>query len=327
MTLRGRPGPGHRRRRLHRQPPRRAAGRARAPTSAPSALQLARLVRAGSTSVARTSATRRRRPARRHPRRAVRRARRCEGVEVVFHLGGADRHPVLLRRARVLRRHQRQRHAQRARGGPARRRPRLVHTSTSEVYGTPAAVPISERTRCSAQSPYAATKIGADQLALAFYRAFEPPVAVLRPFNTYGPRQSARAVIPTMLAPAAGRRAGDPARAAGPAARLHLRRRHRRRLRPGRGRPPTSTAGRSSSAPGGPRATRTPTDALGPPGAELVSGRRCRRPRGPDEAVDHVGDEREVASRVQPPEPDLPLPGQRWRSIVGTTARSDWRGP
>lgn len=77
---------------------------------------------------------------------------------------------------------------------------RVVHTSTSEVYGTAVSVPITEEHRLSAQSPYAATKIAADQLALSFHRSFDTPVAVLRPFNTYGPRQSARAVIPTIIA-------------------------------------------------------------------------------------------------------------------------------
>lgn len=76
---------------------------------------------------------------------------------------------------------------------------RVVQTSTSEVYGTAQFVPITEHHPLQAQSPYAATKIAADQLALSFHRAFGLPVAVLRPFNTYGPRQSARAVIPTVI--------------------------------------------------------------------------------------------------------------------------------
>ena len=76
---------------------------------------------------------------------------------------------------------------------------KIVHTSTSEVYGTARYVPIDENHPLQGQSPYAATKIGADQLALAFYRSFGTPVAVIRPFNTYGPRQSARAVIPTVI--------------------------------------------------------------------------------------------------------------------------------
>lgn len=76
---------------------------------------------------------------------------------------------------------------------------RVVSTSTSEVYGTAQFVPITEEHPLNAQSPYAATKVGADQMALSFHRSFETPVAVLRPFNTYGPRQSARAVIPTII--------------------------------------------------------------------------------------------------------------------------------
>ena len=76
---------------------------------------------------------------------------------------------------------------------------KVVHTSTSEVYGTARFVPISEDHVLQGQSPYSATKIAADQLAYAFYSSFELPVITLRPFNTYGPRQSARAVIPTII--------------------------------------------------------------------------------------------------------------------------------
>jgi NAD dependent epimerase/dehydratase len=77
---------------------------------------------------------------------------------------------------------------------------KVVHTSTSEVYGTATFVPITEDHPLQGQSPYAATKIGADQIAMSFYRSFGTPVAILRPFNTYGPRQSARAVIPAVIA-------------------------------------------------------------------------------------------------------------------------------
>jgi NAD dependent epimerase/dehydratase len=76
---------------------------------------------------------------------------------------------------------------------------RVVHTSTSEVYGTPHSVPITEAHPLQGQSPYSATKIAADKLAESFYCSFDLPVTVLRPFNTYGPRQSARAVLPTIL--------------------------------------------------------------------------------------------------------------------------------
>lgn len=84
---------------------------------------------------------------------------------------------------------------------------RVVHTSTSEVYGTARTVPIDEEHPLQGQSPYSATKIGADQLALSFHRSFGTPVAICRPFNTFGPRQSARAIIPTVITQiAAGKR-------------------------------------------------------------------------------------------------------------------------
>jgi len=76
---------------------------------------------------------------------------------------------------------------------------RVLVTSTSEVYGTAQYVPIDEKHPFQGQSPYSATKIGADRLAESFYRSFETPVVIVRPFNTYGPRQSARAVIPTII--------------------------------------------------------------------------------------------------------------------------------
>ncbi len=76
---------------------------------------------------------------------------------------------------------------------------RILVTSTSEVYGTAKYVPIDEKHPYQGQSPYSATKIGADRLAESFYKSFELPVSIVRPFNTYGPRQSARAVIPTII--------------------------------------------------------------------------------------------------------------------------------
>jgi dTDP-glucose 4,6-dehydratase len=76
---------------------------------------------------------------------------------------------------------------------------RVIHTSTSEVYGTARFVPITEEHPLQGQSPYSATKIAADQLAFSFYASFGLPVVIARPFNTYGPRQSARAVIPTII--------------------------------------------------------------------------------------------------------------------------------
>ncbi|MBE6047062.1 MAG: NAD-dependent epimerase/dehydratase family protein [Clostridium sp.] len=76
---------------------------------------------------------------------------------------------------------------------------KVVHTSTSETYGTALYVPIDEKHPMQGQSPYSASKIGADKMAESFYRAFNLPVATIRPFNTYGPRQSARAIIPTII--------------------------------------------------------------------------------------------------------------------------------
>ena len=76
---------------------------------------------------------------------------------------------------------------------------RIIHTSTSEVYGTAQYVPIDEKHPKQPQSPYSATKIAADAIAMSFYNAFELPLIIARPFNTYGPRQSARAVIPTII--------------------------------------------------------------------------------------------------------------------------------
>lgn len=84
---------------------------------------------------------------------------------------------------------------------------RLIHTSTSEVYGTAQYVPIDEKHPLQAQSPYSASKIGADAIAYSFFSAFSMPLTIARPFNTYGPRQSARAVIPTIISQiAAGKR-------------------------------------------------------------------------------------------------------------------------
>lgn len=76
---------------------------------------------------------------------------------------------------------------------------KVIHTSTSEVYGTARFVPITEEHPLQGQSPYSASKIGADQIAMSFYTSFDTPVSIIRPFNTYGPRQSARAVIPAII--------------------------------------------------------------------------------------------------------------------------------
>lgn len=83
---------------------------------------------------------------------------------------------------------------------------KVIHTSTSEVYGTARFVPITEEHPLQGQSPYSASKIGADQIAMSFYKSFETPVSIIRPFNTYGPRQSARAVIPTIIIQIANRK-------------------------------------------------------------------------------------------------------------------------
>ena len=75
---------------------------------------------------------------------------------------------------------------------------KIILTSTSEIYGSAKFVPITEDHPVLGQSPYSASKIAADQLALSFYKSFKTPITILRPFNTYGPRQSARAIIPTI---------------------------------------------------------------------------------------------------------------------------------
>ena len=123
----------------------------------------------------------------------------CKGVEIVFHLAALIAIPYSYIAAEsfvdtnirgtlnVL---------EAARRSEVKR---IVQTSTSEVYGTPASVPIRETHPLNAQSPYAATKIAADQLALSYFQSFGTPVTVLRPFNTFGPRQSTRAVTATML--------------------------------------------------------------------------------------------------------------------------------
>ena len=129
-------------------------------------------------------------------------AQAVDGRAIVFHLGAVIPIPYSFRHPReyvavnvvgtlnVL---------QAARAGGVER---IVQMSSSEVYGSAQTVPISEEHPLNAQSPYAATKIGADQLALSFQRSFDLPVVVARPFNTYGPRQSARAIIPSIAAQA-----------------------------------------------------------------------------------------------------------------------------
>ena len=121
------------------------------------------------------------------------------GVEVVFHLGAliaipySYLHPVEVVQSNVL---GTMNVLLAARENGVRR---IVHTSTSEVYGTALRTPIDETHPLQGQSPYSASKIGADKLAESFYCAYELPVVTVRPFNTYGPRQSARAVIPSII--------------------------------------------------------------------------------------------------------------------------------
>jgi dTDP-glucose 4,6-dehydratase len=128
-----------------------------------------------------------------------------EGREVVFHLGAlipipySYRHPREFVAANIVGTLNVLEAVRRAGIG------RLVHTSTSEVYGTAVTVPITEEHPLHAQSPYAATKVAADQLALSYHSSFGTPVVVARPFNTFGPRQSARAVIPTIVTQALAR--------------------------------------------------------------------------------------------------------------------------
>ena len=125
-----------------------------------------------------------------------------EGMDVVFHLGAlisipySYRHPYHVAETNVM---GTLNVLQACRNAGVRR---LVHTSSSEVYGTALRVPIDEDHPLQGQSPYSASKIGADKLAESYFCAYELPVVTLRPFNTYGPRQSDRAVIPTIIAQA-----------------------------------------------------------------------------------------------------------------------------
>jgi NAD dependent epimerase/dehydratase len=126
-----------------------------------------------------------------------------EGIDTVFHLGAVIPIPYSYLHPReyvetnvigtfnVL---------EAGRRSPTMRR--IVHTSTSEVYGTPEQIPIDETHRLWPQSPYAASKVGADQMAASYFASFDLPVVTARPFNTYGPRQSARAIIPTIISQA-----------------------------------------------------------------------------------------------------------------------------
>ncbi|NBC96258.1 MAG: NAD-dependent epimerase/dehydratase family protein [Deinococcus-Thermus bacterium] len=123
------------------------------------------------------------------------------GREMVFHLGALIAipysyvHPTEVAAVNVI-------GTQNVLNAARRRQAHVIHTSTSEVYGTARYAPIDEAHPLQPQSPYSASKIGADALALSYHASFELPVSVVRPFNTYGPRQSGRAVIPTIVAQA-----------------------------------------------------------------------------------------------------------------------------
>ena len=133
-------------------------------------------------------------------RDAERVAQVADGVDVIFHLAAlvgipySYEAPESYVQTNIIGTHNLLQAARRA--GVSR----YIQTSTSEVYGSALQVPIDEDHPLQPQSPYSASKIGADQIALSFHRSFDTPVVVLRPFNTYGPRQSARAVIPTVIA-------------------------------------------------------------------------------------------------------------------------------
>jgi len=127
------------------------------------------------------------------------------GCEVVFHLGALIPIPYSYRHPREFVTANVEGTLNVLEAAREQELERIVHTSTSEVYGTAQRVPIDEEHPLHPQSPYAATKVAADQLALSYQRSFETPVVIVRPFNTYGPRQSARAVIPTIVAQALAR--------------------------------------------------------------------------------------------------------------------------
>lgn len=122
-----------------------------------------------------------------------------KGAEIVFHLAALIPIPYSYRAPASFVETNVQGTLNLCQAARANGSPRFIQTSTSEVYGTAQYVPIDEKHPLSAQSPYSATKIGADAVAMSFYNAFGLPVTIARPFNTYGPRQSARAVIPTII--------------------------------------------------------------------------------------------------------------------------------
>lgn len=122
-----------------------------------------------------------------------------QGAEVVYHLAAIGSVPYSYRVPRTFVENNSMGTLNVLEAARACRTPRVVHTSTSETYGTARTVPISESHPLQAQSPYAASKIAGDKLAESYYLSFSLPVVTLRPFNTYGPRQSTRAVIPQII--------------------------------------------------------------------------------------------------------------------------------
>ena len=128
---------------------------------------------------------------------AVRKA--CRGVEIIFHLGALIAIPYSYRNPREVVETNVLGTLNVLMAAQELEVERVIHTSTSEVYGTAQYAPIDEKHPLQGQSPYSASKIGADRLVESFYRSFDLPVCTIRPFNTYGPRQSARAVIPTII--------------------------------------------------------------------------------------------------------------------------------
>src|SRR5580693_5299507 len=122
-----------------------------------------------------------------------------DGAEVVYHLAAIGSVPYSYRVPRTFMENNSMGTLNVLEAARACRTPRVVHTSTSETYGTARTVPISESHPLQAQSPYAASKIAGDKIAESYHLSFSTPVATLRPFNTYGPRQSTRAVIPQII--------------------------------------------------------------------------------------------------------------------------------
>lgn len=126
--------------------------------------------------------------------------RACKGIDIVFHLAALIAIPYSYLAAESFLDTNARGTLNILEGVRRANCGRMVQTSTSEVYGTPATLPIRETHPLQGQSPYSASKIAADMMCEAYYRSFKVPVVTLRPFNTYGPRQSARAIVPTILA-------------------------------------------------------------------------------------------------------------------------------